>query len=438
MSGSGDEKEKRKVLERNLSFEYKRPRATRRDVVRIDNIKLRENQDPIYDRMTREDVAMLLALIAQQKPDCVSAQEMMLEWSKTYADNEEKLAIAKKDELMKDLNSADVNIVLKAVDFYQCQPEVTGACFLDSQKIIRTVEGSGFTHAAVAICTHLGELCKGGTMFLSHKPCSQCVIAMVQAGVHRFVYPKAKNGSEFKEEGLVEPSKAPSTRSASGNSLPDHPGAEEDVNVDRIIKSCGVALTEWQCPSGVIKQGNKEIFWKADFEKFHVKDDKLFYLAVSSIAAFRSEDQSVRVGAVLVAKEFPDTVSQRSQVLSVAYNGTIVGAFADDFKDEAVQAPSSIKKMYAVHAEMNAFVFASPAKPRFLHRHLYTTHSPCHQCSGILIENHVSCTSKNQYRDTILFEIAHNKANLTFSPQWKVKTAGDSASASTIHPETKK
>ncbi len=93
----------------------------------------------------------MLALFAEQKPDCVSRREVV------------------KSKIVK--YEGEDNII---------PVEETGATLLDVSNKILSVEGSRYQHAAVVLCARFPAQCRNGTICLSRVPCSVCLKHLIQ------------------------------------------------------------------------------------------------------------------------------------------------------------------------------------------------------------------------------------------------------------------
>lgn len=98
-----------------------------------------------------------------------------------------------------------------------------------------------------------------------------------------------------------------------------------------------------------------------------------YFLAIAELAAQRSRDPSLKVGAVLVS---PDRV-----ILSTGYNGLPRGV---EPRPERLERPE--KYEWTVHAEANAILNASRVGARLTGATLYASQSPCHRCAVAIIQ----------------------------------------------------
>jgi dCMP deaminase len=106
---------------------------------------------------------------------------------------------------------------------------------------------------------------------------------------------------------------------------------------------------------------------------------------VAKEIARRSHDRRLKVGCIIVSED-------NTTMLSVGYNGNAAGLDNEPESDEP-------GKSQLIHAENNALIKAPFHFP--LKKHLYVTHSPCKDCSKLIINARISrIVYGDLYRDT--------------------------------------
>lgn len=123
-------------------------------------------------RATKEQIALLMAMWAQNKPDSLCERVALAERTLRYSCKVKKLRLPREEE---DKIIPD---------------EDTGAALLDSNNMIMSVAGSGATHAAAYLCNRFPQQVSGGTICLSKRPCWFCTKLMIQRGVRRIIVPE--------------------------------------------------------------------------------------------------------------------------------------------------------------------------------------------------------------------------------------------------------
>jgi hypothetical protein len=104
------------------------------------------------------DVAAALAVWAEEKPDCVQKQHIL----------------------------ANTIPVPKGTTFRRISRiGNTGACLIDKNGFIRAVEGSGWEHVSLSLCTKYPQLIKEGHLVVSRQLCSTCIRRLIQSGVSK-------------------------------------------------------------------------------------------------------------------------------------------------------------------------------------------------------------------------------------------------------------
>jgi hypothetical protein len=104
------------------------------------------------------DVAAALAIWAEEKPDCVQKQHIL----------------------------ANTIPVPKGRTFRRISRiGTTGACLIDKNGLIRTVEGSGWEHVSLSLCTKYPQLIKESHLVVSRQLCSTCIRRLIQSGVSK-------------------------------------------------------------------------------------------------------------------------------------------------------------------------------------------------------------------------------------------------------------
>lgn len=111
-----------------------------------------------HDRPKLLDVAAALAIWAECKPDCLEKQHLL----------------------------ASTLPLPKGRTFRRLSRiGNTGACLIDQSGIIRVVEGSGWDHVALCLCSKHPQLIKGGHLVVSRQLCTTCTRRLIQCGVHK-------------------------------------------------------------------------------------------------------------------------------------------------------------------------------------------------------------------------------------------------------------
>ena len=148
---------------------------------------LREDSRPqAATRPTKEQIALLMAMWAQNKPDSLCQREALARRTARHKAEVERLIIdleASSNEKGGTAPQAEDKIV---------PDEDTGAALLDCNDMIMSVAGSGATHAAAYLCTRFPQQASGGTICLSKRPCSFCTKLMIQRGVRRIIVPELR------------------------------------------------------------------------------------------------------------------------------------------------------------------------------------------------------------------------------------------------------
>lgn len=112
------------------------------------------------------------------------------------------------------------------------------------------------------------------------------------------------------------------------------------------------------------------------------------HLKAAAIYSELSHARRLKVGSVLVKDD---------RIISIGYNGTVSGSdnnCEDEVDGELVTKPE------VVHAEMNCIAFAAKHGLSTNGCSLVTTHSPCYNCSLLMIQAGVKeIYYHKQYRD---------------------------------------
>lgn len=115
--------------------------------------------------------------------------------------------------------------------------------------------------------------------------------------------------------------------------------------------------------------------------KFSTEKDE-YFMGIALLTAKRSNDPKKKVGASIV--------NESKQVVGIGYN-----AFPHGLEDHSWDD----KKMYVVHAEVNAVV--NKLSENLKNCSLYVTLFPCNECAKIMIQSHITrivyLESKNKY-----------------------------------------
>ena len=119
-------------------------------------------------RISKEQLAIVLALWAQRKPDCAFLRGRF----GINLSNSESADDLQKDKII--------------------PPCCVGACLLNSKRFIVGVEGSGTIHAAAALCLRFPEDCLNGILCMSHIPCTFCLKLITQVGISKIIVNKQK------------------------------------------------------------------------------------------------------------------------------------------------------------------------------------------------------------------------------------------------------
>ncbi|RLD76201.1 MAG: cell division protein DedD [Bacteroidetes bacterium] len=96
-----------------------------------------------------------------------------------------------------------------------------------------------------------------------------------------------------------------------------------------------------------------------------------YHLSIADVAASKSKDPNTRVGCTIV--------DPFDRTISTGFNGLPRG-----IEDRAeILNDRDLKLMLTIHAEVNAILFA---KQDLTGYSLYTTHSPCSNCSALIVQ----------------------------------------------------
>ena len=110
----------------------------------------------------------------------------------------------------------------------------------------------------------------------------------------------------------------------------------------------------------------------------------LFYMQIAEIVSQQSKCKRAQVGAILV---------KEGNVIAIGYNGTPSG-FCNDCESQDVTLPE------VLHAESNAIAKCARSTSSADGATLYTTLSPCFECSKLIIQAGISrVVYKELYRD---------------------------------------
>jgi len=114
------------------------------------------------------------------------------------------------------------------------------------------------------------------------------------------------------------------------------------------------------------------------------------WMSVAKTIALRSYDPRLKVGAIIVSDD-------NTQVLAIGYNGNYKGGP----HEHESQEPG---KSGFIHAEANCLVKCDYNFPK--KKHMYVTHSPCRDCSKLIINAGISKVVYDiRYRDVSGLEL---------------------------------
>ena len=114
------------------------------------------------------------------------------------------------------------------------------------------------------------------------------------------------------------------------------------------------------------------------------------WMSIARTISNRSYDPRLKVGAIVVSED-------NTRMLSVGYNGNYRGG-------SHVHESSEPGKSGFIHAEVNALVKCDYNFPK--KKHLYVTHSPCKECSKLIINADISrVIYEIPYRDPVGIEL---------------------------------
>lgn len=109
------------------------------------------------------------------------------------------------------------------------------------------------------------------------------------------------------------------------------------------------------------------------------------WMEVARVISKRSYDPRLQVGAIIVSED-------NTQMLSIGYNGNYRGG---PNTQESIEPGQS----GFIHAEVNALVKCDYNFHK--KKHMYLTHSPCRQCSKLIVNADISrVVYDNEYRDS--------------------------------------
>jgi deoxycytidylate deaminase len=310
-----------------------------------------KQEKPLPTRIMREQLALLMALWAEVKPDSHQQQLQAQSAIDRYNGNDNIIPV-----------------------------ENTGAVLLDSNNMIQYVVGSAFTHSAAILCTQYPTICQRGTICLSKLPCSLCLKLMIQCGVSRIVVPKRSRLIPLDDHKECESYK-----------LQDDDDTRSEKNRKDWIREL---LLPSQTAIHQVGLPEREMNYLTKMMEDPPTDVAVWLMGVAVLASSRSEDWDIAVGAVLA--EY-DPVTNTGNIFGVGYNGVKKKSLLHDYPQY-----SQNKGFYSIHAEQNALMFRSRYDVRNLC--IFTTHSPCFQCSGILRQAQIHTYYLELYRggNTIL------------------------------------
>ncbi len=101
---------------------------------------------------------------------------------------------------------------------------------------------------------------------------------------------------------------------------------------------------------------------------------KVWIGGLAFLASLRSEDEDLQVGSVLAKLD-----QSHIEIFGVGYNGTKTGALHGDYPQH-----DKNKGKWSLHAEQNTIMFR--CVDDISNCHLFTTHSPCFQCSCLITD----------------------------------------------------
>lgn len=134
------------------------------------------------------------------------------------------------------------------------------------------------------------------------------------------------------------------------------------------------------------------------------------WMNIARLVAERSYDARLKVGAIVVSDD-------NTQMLSIGYNGNYKGG-------PHVHDSSEPGKSGFIHAEVNALVkcdFNFPKK-----KHMYVTHSPCRDCSKLIINAGISKVIYDiEYRDISGLDLLRSVGIHVMSINEAILTASD-------------
>ena len=114
------------------------------------------------------------------------------------------------------------------------------------------------------------------------------------------------------------------------------------------------------------------------------------WIEVAKAIATRSYDPRLNVGAIIVSED-------NTQVLAIGYNGNYKGGPHEHESQES-------GKSGFIHAEANCLVKCDYNFPK--KKHMYVTHSPCRDCSKLIINAGISkVVYEIPYRDVSGLEL---------------------------------
>lgn len=335
-------------------------------------------------RISKEELALLLALWAEYKPDCRERRDKI-----------EEINIKKEEEDQE----KDQKYVF---------PSDAGVCVISADDKILMVEGSGSTHAAVTVCARLpSHLLSGATVYLSRFPCTMCMKVLLQAHVKSII--------------VAQESYAEIDRDKRVNNTEENLKQLEEKLRKTVLKAaaaskhCGLSHLHKNEPK---QRPNLLELMSKKLESFKRKKDKYHFwiMGCSIIAAYRSEDLNLQVGACLAKCQMPSADGKPGKIITygVAYNGTIQRALDLDFPN-----PEE-KGKFSMHAEQNLFIYNAPHIPEDCD--LYTTHSPCTQCAQLVSEYGIRNTYYiSKYRkENFECEMLLEPSDLNFSTDFSI------------------
>lgn len=140
-----------------------------------------------------------------------------------------------------------------------------------------------------------------------------------------------------------------------------------------------------------------------------------YFMAVATLASFRSKDPNTQVGACIVSSD--------NKILSMGYNGLPRGCIDDDFPWDREGEPLNTKYPFVTHAELNAILnFRGSLEGS----KMFVTLFPCNECAKAIIQVGIKTVvyGENKYNGTPSVEAAKKMFTTSGIKYYQYKSQG--------------